>query len=87
MWYSFRHTPEGRRKHQSDDTSGNCKYRMFEVVTVKPRIVEPLTVAITPLTIEDFNAMGFTLPAEFDDIFPPDGPDPAERKYKYLNET
>ena len=48
--------------------------------------VGPLTVAIIPLTIDEFNAMSFTLPAEFDDIFPPDGPDPAERKYKYLIE-
>jgi len=48
--------------------------------------VGPLTVAITPLTIEEFNAMSFTLPAEFADVFPPDGPDPAECKYKYLIE-
>ena len=48
--------------------------------------VDPLTVAITPLTIDEFNAMSFTLPDEFDDVFPPDGPDPAERKYKYLIE-
>jgi len=43
-------------------------------------------VAITPLTIDEFNAMSFTLPDEFNDVFPPDGPDPAERKYKYLIE-
>ena len=45
--------------------------------------VGPLTVTITPLTLQQFEAMSFTLPADFNDIFPPGGPDPAERKLQY----
>ena len=42
MWYSFRHcTPEGRRKHRSDDTSGDCKWNVQSSYW-KPRIVESL---------------------------------------------
>ena len=41
LWYSFCHTPEGRRKHQSDDTSGDCKWNTGSHYW-KPRIVESL---------------------------------------------
>ena len=43
MWYSFHHcTPEGRRKHQSDDTSGDCKWNVRSCYW-KPRIVYHFT--------------------------------------------
>ena len=43
--------------------------------------VGPLTVAITPLTIDQFSAMSLSLPADFDGVFPPGGPGPAECKF------
>jgi len=35
MWYSFCHTPEGRRKHQNNDTSRDCKNRIFQICYCK----------------------------------------------------
>ena len=45
--------------------------------------VGPLIVTITPLTLEQFDNMSFSFPSpDFDDVFPPAGRDPAERKHK-----
>jgi len=45
--------------------------------------VGPLTVMVSPLTLQQFEALSFTLPPGEFDVFPLDGPDPAERKLYY----